>query len=373
MYCFSLAIARTAALVLYVDVVFILLPVCRNFISLLRRTPLNDIIPFDKAITFHKATAWSIVAFTVIHISAHMVNFYRLAMTDPSKKAGDRFIVFLQANFATGPGVTGWIMTACLFVMVWYATEKRRRARFEAFWYTHHLFILFFICWQLHGMFCMIQPDRPPYCSFNNIGVFWVCSLSSWLDHIVHLTWNLVSATGSSEALFGLGSVSFVKFALAIGHTSLKSFSTHQKSWNYRSRKKRSRPGPANTYTCPVLKFLTSSGTHSLSPGLSFLHPDLLATYTPCVVSAPEEDYISLHIRVVGDFTSALARSVGCEFESKSEKESPTGGKVVPPPLNRVLPRVMIDGPFGSASEDFLKFETVLLVGGGIGVTPFAS
>jgi hypothetical protein len=33
----------------------------------------------------------------------------------------------------------------------------------------------------------------------------------------------------------------------------------------------------------------------------------------------------------------------------------------------------MVDGPFGSASEDFLNFETILLVGGGIGVTPFAS
>jgi len=71
-------IARSAALVLYVDVAFILLPVCRNFISLLRRSPLNDFIPFDKALNFHKLTAWSIVAFTVIHIVAHMVNFYSL-------------------------------------------------------------------------------------------------------------------------------------------------------------------------------------------------------------------------------------------------------------------------------------------------------
>lgn len=30
----------------------------------------------------------------------------------------------------------------------------------------------------------------------------------------------------------------------------------------------------------------------------------------------------------------------------------------------QILPRIMIDGPFGSASEDFTKFETVLLVGG---------
>lgn len=90
--------------------------------------------------------------------------------------------------------------------------------------------------------------------------------------------------------------------------------------------------------------------------------------------SAPEEDYISVHIRVVGDFTSALAKALGCDFDSKGAKDSEkAGGVVVPPPINRVLPRVMVDGPFGSASEDFLKFETVLLVGAGIGVTPFAS
>src|SRR2546429_8355148 len=38
-----------------------------------------------------------------------------------------------------------------------------------------------------------------------------------------------------------------------------------------------------------------------------------------------------------------------------------------------VLTLVMIDGPFGSASEDFQKYEVAVLVGAGIGVTPFAS
>ena len=124
-----LAIARTAALVLHVDVIFILLPVCRNFISLLRRTPLNDFIPFDKNITFHKATAWSIVFFSALHIAAHMVNFAKLAMLDPNAKTtGQVIAAFLAANFITGPGATGWIMTVALGVMVWFAMEKRRRA-----------------------------------------------------------------------------------------------------------------------------------------------------------------------------------------------------------------------------------------------------
>ena len=84
--------------------------------------------------------------------------------------------------------------------------------------------------------------------------------------------------------------------------------------------------------------------------------------------SAPEEDFISVHIRIVGDFTRQLAEVVGADFKEK-------GGDMgaLSSPVNRVLPRVMVDGPFGSASEDFLNYETVLLVGAGIGVTPFAS
>ena len=94
--------------------------------------------------------------------------------------------------------------------------------------------------------------------------------------------------------------------------------------------------------------------------------------------SAPEEDYISIHIRVQGDFTRALAKAVGCDFSTKEDKrEIPAGGIIVGTNKNHpklsVLPRVMVDGPFGSASEDFLKFEAILLVGAGIGVTPFAS
>ena len=77
----------------------------------------------------------------------------------------------------------------------------------------------------------------------------------------------------------------------------------------------------------------------------------------------------------MGDFTGAFAKALGCDFDSKdvSDEKGAMGGRVVPPPINRVLPRVMVDGPFGSASEDYLNYETVLLVGAGIGVTPFAS
>lgn len=218
-----LAIARTAALVLYVDVAFILLPVCRNFISFLRRTPLNDIIPFDKALNFHKATAWAIVAFTVVHIIAHMVNFYRFAMADTSATTARlRFLVFLSLNFTTGPGITGWIMTTCLAVIVLFSRVKVRRVHYERFWYSHHLFIVLFINWQLHGMFCMIKPDRPPFCSPNTVGVFWVSVFSFCLlfFFLVLITTN--SVTGSSAELSGSLNVFSAKFGLDTLLTSPK-------------------------------------------------------------------------------------------------------------------------------------------------------
>jgi predicted ferric reductase len=131
-----------------------------------RRTPLNDIIPFDKNITFHKIVAWSIVFFSWVHTIAHWNN---LARFSAANNLG--FMGFVLANLATGPGWSGYIMLFALMAIALTAAEKARRANFERFWYTHHLFVVFFIFWSIHGAFCMIKPDFAPYC--DGIGVFW--------------------------------------------------------------------------------------------------------------------------------------------------------------------------------------------------------
>jgi hypothetical protein len=120
---------------------------------------------------------------------------------------------------------------------------------------------------------------------------------------------------------------------------------------------------------------------HEVGLFIFYLHTLPPRRLLPQYFSAPEEDYVSVHIRVVGDFTREFTKVLGCDFNNKKGGEKgekgAAGGRVVGtdvnPRVNRVLPRIMVDGPFGSASEDFLKYETVLLVGAGIGVTPFAS
>lgn len=162
------AIARAAALVLHFDIAILIFPVCRTLISLARQTALNGIIQFDESISFHKLVAWSLVFFSWLHTFAHWNNFARL-----SAQHAIGFRGFLRINFTTGPGWTGFIMLTCLMLIFAMSLERVRRANFERFWYTHHLFIVFFVFWSIHGAFCMIKPDNGSGSACKGTGVFW--------------------------------------------------------------------------------------------------------------------------------------------------------------------------------------------------------
>ncbi|KAJ4889798.1 Respiratory burst oxidase-like protein C [Raphanus sativus] len=87
------------------------------------------------------------------------------------------------------------------------------------------------------------------------------------------------------------------------------------------------------------------------------------------ITSAPQDDYLSVHIKVMGDWTSAL-KEVFCEV-------------CMPPPVYHVnidmagnqpiFPKIMIDGPYNAQAQDYKKYKVVLLVGLGIGASPMIS
>ncbi|KAI9772020.1 MAG: hypothetical protein M1840_001308 [Geoglossum simile] len=329
------SVARSAALVLHFDVALILFPVCRTLISLARQTPLNGIIQFDKNISFHKLVAWSIFLFSWVHTIAHWNNFAQLAAKN---KLG--FKGFLEANFVSGPGWTGYIMLAAITAMAFTSAEKPRRANFERFWYTHHLFIIFFLAWSVHGAWCMIKPDFQPFCA--GTGVFWEYWMYGGFIYLIERV--LREVRGRHKTFI----TKVVQHPSNVVEIQIKKENT------------KTRAGQYIFICCPEVSIWQ-------------YHPFTLT-------SAPEEDYISVHVRCVGDFTRALGRALGCDFERKSGGDSKVvgvskdeKGMEVDPAIRRILPRIYVDGPFGSASEDVFKYEVALLVGAGIGVTPFAS
>lgn len=102
------------------------------------------------------------------------------------------------------------------------------------------------------------------------------------------------------------------------------------------------------------------------------------------LTSAPEEEFLFVHIHCTNDFTSSIAASLGCHFEHREDaKDIPTSKVIgldqnavildVDPTIRRPLPRVFVDGPFGGAWEDIFDYGIAVLVGAGTGIMPFAS
>jgi NADPH oxidase len=68
---YSVWISRGAGLVLSIDCTLILLPMCRNILRYIR--PKIKFLPLDESQWFHRQVAYSILIWTIAHVSAHYV------------------------------------------------------------------------------------------------------------------------------------------------------------------------------------------------------------------------------------------------------------------------------------------------------------
>jgi NADPH oxidase len=93
------------------------------------------------------------------------------------------------------------------------------------------------------------------------------------------------------------------------------------------------------------------------------------------ITSCPFDPYISVHVRQVGDFTRALGDALGAgSAQSKLYDEvDPMGMYEVALQNGQQMPELRIDGPYGAPAEDVFDNEIAVLIGTGIGVTPWAA
>lgn len=68
---FSVWLSRGAGLALSVDGTLILLPMCRNVLRWVR--PKIRWLPLDESQFFHRQVAYSLLLYTIVHVSAHYV------------------------------------------------------------------------------------------------------------------------------------------------------------------------------------------------------------------------------------------------------------------------------------------------------------
>uniref|UniRef100_A0A8B9LQ21 NAD(P)H oxidase (H2O2-forming) n=1 Tax=Astyanax mexicanus TaxID=7994 RepID=A0A8B9LQ21_ASTMX len=299
---------------------YMLLTVCRNLITIFRETFLNRYIPFDSAIDLHRLMAMTAIILTVIHSLGHVVNIYIFCISDLSILACLFPKVFSNNGsemphgwtfwfFSTVPGLTGIILLLILAFMYVFATHYFRRISFRGFWITHYFYVLVYTLTVIHGSYALLQEPR-----------FYIYlippALLFLLDKLISLSRKKVEIPVVKAELLPSG----------VTHLEFK----RPQEFAYRS-------GQWVRVAC-------------LELGTDEYHPFTLT-------SAPHEETLSLHIRAVGPWTSKL-REV---YNPERLKEIGS------------YPRLYLDGPFGEGHQEWKDFEVSVLVGGGIGVTPFAS
>ncbi|XP_078265294.1 NADPH oxidase 2-like isoform X2 [Rhinoraja longicauda] len=365
----ALAWARAPAACLNFNCMLILLPVCRNLLSFVRGTcgccrhTLRR--QLDKNITFHKLVAYMIALHTAIHIIAHLFNFERFMDCQLGEKgqlnavlselgAGGGYLNPIQTKetnptkvaFVTVAGLSGVAITLALILIITSSTETVRRQYFEVFWYTHHLFVVFFAGLVIHGIGQIVRGQTEAslrehnitYCKdkYTEWGVDPECPKPKFSGN-PPMTWKWVVGP---MVLYVCER--FVRFWRSKQKVVITKVVTHPSKVLELQMKKRGFKMEVGQYI-----FVKCSKISSLE-----WHPFTLT-------SSPEEDHFSIHVRRMGDWTDSLFKVCGGD-----QKEFREAWK---------LPSIAVDGPFGTASEDVFRYETAVLVGAGIGVTPFAS
>ncbi|KAK4373111.1 hypothetical protein RND71_008495 [Anisodus tanguticus] len=344
-YC--LATAKGAAETLKFNMALILLPVCRNILTRLRSTRARILIPFDDNINFHKIIAHAIAVGIILHAANHLAcDFPHLVNSSPEKFAlvasdFDKLKPSYKSLLTGVEGITGISMVILMTIAFILATRRFRRSilklppplnrltGFNAFWYSHHLLALVYILLLLHGTFLFFVHKWYQKTTWMYISI----PLILYIAERTLRTWR-------SEDY----AVKILKVSVLPGDV-LSLIMSKPAGFKYKS-------GQYIFLQCPTI---SSFEWHPFS-----------------ITSAPGDDYLSVYIRIVGDWTKELKRvftedqSPACVVARAKFEEHENVD-------HRGLPQLLVDGPYGAPAQDYQNYDILLLVGLGIGATPFIS
>ncbi|CAL1526685.1 unnamed protein product [Lymnaea stagnalis] len=314
---YGVSVTRGAASAQMFTYASLLVTMSRNTLTFFRETFLHRYIPFDNAHDMHFYVAGLAVLFTVIHVIGHVINFYHIS-TQPSSDLNCYFTEFFRpthvlASFQywTYNTITGLTGVGLVFVLVVLYVFAIPYARRNVFNFFRATHNLYIVVYIMLFLHGHARLVQVPLWPYYFLGpmVLFV------LDKLVSVSRNKILLPVVRATLLPSGVINLIiKRPL---------------TFNYQS-------GQWVRIACPNL-------------GKGEYHPFTLT-------SAPHEQHLSLHIRAVGPWTSNFRHLFDPNVQQRSE-----------------IPKIYLDGPFGESHQDWYRYPVSVLVGGGIGITPFAS
>ncbi|KAK9497325.1 hypothetical protein O3M35_004664 [Rhynocoris fuscipes] len=152
--------ARACGQCLNFNSMFVLVLMLRHSITFLRTRGFSNFLPLDQHIYFHKLTGVCIFIYSVVHTIMHLINFSMVVVNDEVINANNYttaewLFTMKPGLFGLIPGianVTGVALTLIIIIMfICSQAFVRRGGSFEIFYWTHLLYIPFWIILLLHG------------------------------------------------------------------------------------------------------------------------------------------------------------------------------------------------------------------------------
>uniref|UniRef100_A0A4W6FZ19 NADPH oxidase 5 n=1 Tax=Lates calcarifer TaxID=8187 RepID=A0A4W6FZ19_LATCA len=314
---------------------FVMVLMLRRCLTWLRATWVVRILPLDQNILLHQIVGYAILCFTLVHTTAHIFNFVQLS-------EGSEYSLW-EYLLTTRPGI-GWVkgtasvtgvvlqVVICLMVLC-SSTFVRRSGHFEVFYWSHLSFVW---VWSLLMVHCA-----------NFWKWFVVPGLVFLLEKIVGIA---VSRMG------GLYIVEVNLLPSKVTHLVIK-----------RPQFFHFKPGDYVYINIPVIAKYE-------------WHPFTIS-------SAPEQsDSLWLHVRSMGQWTNRLYEYFRQpESQTVSHKRLATSLRDRRQLMKAQVSakfgenhrfcniKCYVDGPYGTPTRQIFASEHAVLIGAGIGITPFAS
>ncbi|KAH8285546.1 hypothetical protein KR054_010852 [Drosophila jambulina] len=267
-------IARACGQCLNFNCAWVLVLMLRHSLTYLRGRGLSSYLPLDHHVYLHKLTGITISVLSLVHTVMHLFNFSIIVINDPNINAGhytigEWLLTDRPGLFGLIPGCanpTGVALLAILVVMfVCSQPFVRRKGSFEVFYWTHLLYVPFWVLCLFHG------PN------------FWKWFMLPGLVYIVERALRFIWMKGEHGK-------TYISSGLLLPSKVVHLVIKRPLHFNFR-------PGDYVFVNIPAIANYE-------------WHPFTIS-------SAPEqEDYMWLHIRTVGEWTNRLYRY----FEREQQK-----------------------------------------------------
>ena len=251
----------------------------------------------------------------------------------------------VEIHYTQVGGITGHVMLLCMLFMFTTAHVKIRQQSYETFWYTHHLFIPFLLALYTHATGCFVRDSTHPYSPFAGTP-FWK---------------HCIGYEGWRWELFGGG--------LYLTERIYREISSRRSAKIYKVIR--------HPYDALEIQFFKPSMRYKAGQWLLVNIPTVSTTqwHPFTITSCPFDPYVSVHMRQVGDWTREVGDALGAGPTQAKEYDGldPMGIYEIALQNGQEMPSIRIDGPYGAPAEDVFDNEIAVLIGTGIGVTPWAS